>query len=70
MFQRSYFQVQVHHIVSMQEGHSVEDLLGQPDHIFLREGVVVISNTLVEDFTTGGAGRKAQEGKTEKTKQG
>lgn len=47
----------------MQEGHSSQDLLGQPDHIFLCKGVVVIGNTLVEDFATGGAGRKEQEGK-------
>lgn len=50
----------------MQEGHSSQDLLGQPDHIFLCEGLVVIGNTLVEDFATGGAGRKAQEGKLRK----
>ena len=53
----------MHHIVSMQEGHSSQDLLGQPHHVFLREGVVVIGNALVEDFATGGAGREAQEGK-------
>lgn len=53
----------------MQEGHPVQDLLGQPDHVFLREGVVVIGDALVEDFATGGAaGEKAQEGKTEKNK--
>lgn len=56
----------MHHIVSMQEGHSSQDLLGQPDHIVLREGLVIISNTLVEDFATGGAGRKPQEGKLRK----
>lgn len=56
----------MHHIVPMQEGHTSQDLLGQPDHIFLREGIVVIGNTLVEDLATGGAGRKAQEGKLRK----
>jgi len=59
----------MHHIVPMQEGHSIQDLLGQPDHIVLCEGVVVIGNTLVKDFTTGSAGRQAQEGKLSKTKQ-
>lgn len=66
IFQSTYFQIQMHHIVSMQKGHSNQDLLGQSDHIFLCEGVVVISNTLVEDFTTSGTGRKAQEGKLRK----
>lgn len=53
----------MHHIVLMQEGHTGQDLLGQPDHVFLREGLVVIGDALVEDFATGGAGRKEQEGK-------
>lgn len=66
IFQCTYFQIQVHHIVPMQEGHSSQDLLGQPDHIFLCEGLVVIGYTLVEDFATSGAGRKAQEGKLRK----
>lgn len=56
----------MHHIVPMQEGHTSQDLLGQPDHIFLCEGVVVIGNTLVEDFATSGTGRKAEEGKLRK----
>ncbi len=56
----------MHHIVPMQEGHSHQDLLGQPDHIFLREGLVVIGNTLVEDFAARSAARKAQEGKLRK----
>lgn len=59
----------MHHIVPMQEGHSIQDLLGQPDHIVLREGVVVIGNTLVKDFPTGSAGRQAQEGTLSKPKQ-
>lgn len=56
----------MHHVVPMQEGHSRQDLLGQPDHIFLSEGLVVIGNTLVEDFATGSAGRRAKEGKLRK----
>lgn len=56
----------MHHVVPMQEGHSRQDLLGQPDHIFLGEGLVVIGNTLVEDFATGSAGRRAKEGKLRK----
>lgn len=56
----------MHHIVSMQEGHSSQDLLGQSDHIFLCEGLVTIGNTLVEDFATGSTERKAQEGKLRK----
>lgn len=46
-----YFKIQVHHAIPMQEGHSGQDLLGQPDHIFLCKGLVIICNTLVEDFS-------------------
>lgn len=45
-----YLEIQVHHVVPVQEGHPSQDLLGQPDHIFLCEGLVVIGNALVEDF--------------------
>lgn len=58
----------MHHIIPMQKGHPVQDLLGQSDHIFLCEGFVVVRNTLVEDLATGGAGRKTQEGKLNKKK--
>lgn len=58
----------MHHIIPMQKGHPVQDLPGQSDHIFLCEGLVVVRNTLVEDFATGGAGRKTQEGKLNKKK--
>lgn len=58
MFQCAYFQIQMHNIVSMKESHPSQDLLGQPDHIFLCESLVIISNTLVEDFATSGTGRK------------
>ncbi|TNN40800.1 hypothetical protein EYF80_049040 [Liparis tanakae] len=54
--------IQMHHIVPMQEGHARQDLLGQPDHVVLREGLVVVGYALVEDLAAGGAGRKAQEG--------
>lgn len=40
----------MHHVVAVQEGHPGQDLLGQPDHVFLCEGLVVIGNALVEDF--------------------
>lgn len=38
----------------MQEGHTAQDLLGQPDHVFLCKGLVVIRDALVEDFPPGG----------------
>lgn len=53
----------MHHIVSMKESHACQDLLRQPNHVFLCEGLVVIGHTLVEDFTTSGTAMKAQEGK-------
>lgn len=51
----AHLQVQVHHVVPVQEGHAAQDLPGQPDHVFLREGVVVVGDALVEDLATGGA---------------
>lgn len=52
----------MHHVVPVQEGHSGEDLLGQPDHIFLCEGLVIVGNTLVKDFAPSGAARREEEG--------
>lgn len=49
-----YFKIQVHHTVPMQEGHTAQDLLGQPDHIFLCKGLIIICDTLVEDFPPSG----------------
>lgn len=51
----AHLQIQVHHVVPVQEGHAAQDLPGQPDHILLREGFVVVGDTLVEDLATGGA---------------
>lgn len=48
---RVYFKIQVHHAVPVQESHSGQDLLGQPDHILLCKGLVVICHALVEDFS-------------------
>lgn len=53
----AYFQIQMYDIVSVQEGHAVQDLLGEPYHIFFREGLVIISHALIEDFTAGRAAR-------------
>lgn len=58
----THFEVQVHHVAPVQAGHSGEDLLGQPDHVLLREGLVVVGDALVEDFATGGAGGKIRGG--------
>lgn len=58
----------MHHIIPMQKGHPVQDLPGQSYHIFLCKGFVVVRNTLVEDFATGGTWRKTQEGKLNKKK--
>lgn len=62
IFECIYFQIQVHHVVPVQEGHSGEDLLGQPDHIFLCKGLVIVGNTLVKDFAPSGAARREEEG--------
>lgn len=54
----------MHHVVPVQEGHAAQDLPGQPDHVFLREGFVVVGDALVEDLATGGAaGRGRTEGR-------
>lgn len=58
----------MHHIVAVQEGHSGQDLLGQPDHVLLCKGLIVICNTLVEDLATGGTAKTEEEGKLRKTK--
>lgn len=56
--QSIYFKIQVHHIVPVQEGHPSQDLPGQPDHVFFCEGLVVICNALVEDFTPSSTVRR------------
>lgn len=52
----------MHHVVPVQEGHSGEDLLGQPDHIFLCKGLVIVGNALVKDFAPSGAASREEEG--------
>lgn len=63
LYCHTYFEIQMHYIVPMQEGYAVQDLLGQSDYVLFCEGLIVIGNTLVEDFTTGSA-----EGKHRKEK--
>lgn len=60
----------MHHVDPVQEGHAAQDLPGQPDHVLLREGLVVVGDALVEDLATGGAagrgwGRGGREGEVE-----
>lgn len=58
----AYLQIQMYHIVAVQTGHTSQDLSGQPNHILLREGLIVVGNTLVEDLSTGSTVGTAGEG--------
>lgn len=64
----AHLQVQVHHVVPVQEGHAAQDLPGQPDHVFLCEGFVVVGDALVEDLATGGAAGRGRGGGSVKGK--
>lgn len=48
----------MNYVVLMETGHAHQNLPGQSDDVFLCEGLVVISNTLVKNFTSGSTERE------------
>ena len=51
-----YLQVQVDHVVPVQEAHSLQDLSHQLLHLLLSEGLIPLSHTLVKDLSPRRAG--------------
>lgn len=54
----THLKVQMNYVVSMETGHAHQNLPGQSDDVFLCESLVVISNTLVENFTSSSTERQ------------
>lgn len=61
----THLKVQMNNIILMETGQAHQNLPGQSDDVFLCEGLIVIGNTLVKNFTSGSTERqKRHEGIT------
>lgn len=49
---KTHLKVQMNYVVLMETGHAHQNLPGQSDDIFLCEGLIIIGNTLVKNFTS------------------
>jgi len=48
----THLKVQMNYVILMETGHAHQNLPGQSDDIFLCEGLIIIGNTLVKNFTS------------------
>ncbi len=58
--QYTHFKVQMNYVILMETSHAHQNLPGQSNDVFLCKGLVIISNTLVKDFTSGSTERQKE----------
>lgn len=59
--QYTHLKVQMNYVVLMETSHTHQNLPGQSNDVFLCKGLIIISNTLVKDFTSGSTERQKEQ---------